>query len=151
MTPKESPLIDTWRWEYLSWAYLYYMNKAAMKLPDEGKSLLLLWAGAGATSVMTFNFEAYAKVIYPNTHIVLIFWQRENVGHHGGPSMMGTLLWVVVIDHTVFLVRKVFFWYIWIKVKDRWFDIGYIPRDYSYTKTFFGVTAVKGTVGVCPY
>ena len=44
-----------------------------MKLPDEGKSLLLLWAGAGATSVMTFNFEAYAKVIYPNTHIVLIF------------------------------------------------------------------------------
>ena len=89
-----------------------------------------------APSILTFHFDVYVKSIYPNRNIVLIFWQRKNVDHHCGPSLMVHLSWVVVIDHTIFLMRRVFIWYISIEVDGWWFDMGYRPPDYSYMKVF---------------
>ena len=58
----------------------------------------------------------------------------KNVSHHCVPSLMVTLLWVVVIDHTIFLMRGVFIWYIAIEVKYWLFRMVYRPPDYLYMK-----------------
>ena len=71
---------------------------------------------------MTCHFEAYAKSNYPGRHIVLSFWKMENIGYHCECSPMVTLLWMVVICHTIFQRIPVFFWCIGNEVKDWWFD-----------------------------
>ena len=104
----------------------------------KGKCWLLLRTVADAPSVMTYHFEDVAKVVYPDIHILLIiliwciiniyenndnktFWQSENVGHHCGPLLVVSMLWVVVIDHIILLIRIVSFCYLWIEVKFWWF------------------------------
>ena len=109
----------------------------------------MLWTVADAPSVSTCYFEVYEKFIYPDRHIVLSFRQRKIVGHQCSPFLIVTIWWVVVIYHTIFLMRSVLFCYIWIEVKYWWFDMGYSPPDYSYTKAFiefFVVIPVKDRV-----
>ena len=47
-----------------------------------------------------------------------MFWKNKTIGHRCGPSLMFSLSWVVVIDHIIFMTRRLFFWYLWIEVKD---------------------------------
>ena len=69
-------------------------------------------------SVMTCDCEAYAKTNYLGRHIILSFLQMQNYGHHCEQLLMFTLLWLVVIRHTIFQMRPVFFWYISNEIKD---------------------------------
>ena len=112
------------------------MNTTAMRLYDEGIFWFSLCAISDDPSVMTCYFKDYYKLIYPDRHSVLIFWQGKNVGHRCGTPLMATLLWVMDIDHRIFCMRRVLFCFISIEVRDWWFDMGYIPRDYLYMKTF---------------
>ena len=110
---------------------------------------LLLWDTTDDTSAMTCHFEADVKGIYPDRKIVLNLWWREKFGHCCGPSLMDSLLWVVVIYHRIFLTRRVSFCYIWIGVKECWFDMGYRTPNYSYMKMFiefFVVIGVKDSI-----
>ena len=77
----------------------------------------------------------------------------KNVGHHCGWLLMVTLSWLVVIHHIIFLMITVFFWYITIEIKYCLFDMGYIPPDYSYMKTFivFLIPFQSKTVSVFAY
>ena len=62
---------------------------------------------------------------------------------------MVSLSWLVIIDNIIFTMRRFFFCYIWIGGKDWWFDMGYSPPDYSYTRMFiefFVVISVKHSV-----
>ena len=113
------------------------------------------WAIVDAPSVMTCKFEDHFKVIYPDRNIVLsiliwsiiiiyghndnvMFRQSKNVGHCYGPLLMVSLLWLVVIDHIIFPMRRFCVCYLFIEVKDWLFDIFNGPPDLSYMKTFIG-------------
>ena len=100
------------------------------------KSWFLFLAVSDAPSVMTCNFKYDTRVIYPDRQIVLSFWLRKTVGHCCQPLMMVNLFWLLVIDHIIFLMRRVSFCYICIEVKYWLFDRVYGPPDYSYTKKF---------------
>ena len=86
-------------------------------------------------------------------HIFLSFWKGKNVSHLCGKLLMVSLSWVVVIEHILFLTRRVSFCYICIEVKEWWFDMGYTPPDYSQMKMFisFFVIEVKDSVDSCLY
>ena len=107
-----------------------------MRISDEEKCWLLLWDIADAPSITTCHFEADSKGIYPDRNTVWSFRRRKSVGNRCGLSLMFSLLWVVVIEHIIFMMRRVSFCYIWIEVKYWWFDMGYSPLDYLYMKTF---------------
>ena len=92
-----------------------------------------------ALSVMTYHFEADAKAVQPNRNIVLRLWWSKNVGHHIEPSLIITLTLIVVIDHTIFLTRRVFIQFITIDVKYGWYNMGYSPPNYSYMKMFIDI------------
>ena len=87
-------------------------------------------AFADAPSVMNCHLKDYTTIILPDRHIVLRFLWRKNIGHHCGPSMMVSMSCVVVIDHIIFLMRIFSLCYIWIEIKDWWFDRGYVPHDF---------------------
>ena len=70
---------------------------------------------AALHSVVTCHCEAYAKTHYPVD------------------TLMVTLLWVVVICHTIFQTGPVYFWCFANEVKYWWFDI----CTCSYTKLIF--------------
>ena len=92
-----------------------------------------------ALSVMTYHFEADAKAVQPNRNIVFSLWWSKNVGHHIEPSLIVTLPLIVVIDHTIFLTRRVFIQFITIDVKYGWYNMGYSPPNYSYMKMFIDI------------
>ena len=50
----------------------------------------------------------YKSNSLPERNIALSFWLRKNVGRHCEPFMMVDLSPVVVIDHTIFLIRSFF-------------------------------------------
>ena len=87
-------------------------------------------AVADAPSVMNCHLKDYTTIILPDRHIVLRFLWGKNIGHHCGPSMMVSMSCVVVIDHIIFLMRIFSLCYIWIEIKDWWFDRGYVPHDF---------------------
>ena len=72
---------------------------------------------------MTCHCKGYAKTYYPSRHIVLSFCQMKNVGRYCERSLMFTLLLLVVVHHTIFQTRSVYFWCIANEVIDWWFDI----------------------------
>ena len=95
------------------------------------KCWLLLWAVYDAPSVMTYHFENDTKYIYDDRHTVLsvliwriiiiyeqnnygTFWQRKNVGHSCGPSLMANLSWAEFVDHIIFMMKSGCFCYVWI-------------------------------------
>ena len=59
--------------------------------------------------LITLSWPATASLVqktnYPGIHIFLSFWKMKNVNHHCEQSLMVTLLWVVVIHHTIFQMR----------------------------------------------
>ena len=89
-----------------------------------------------APSLTTCNFEDDEKWIYPDRHIVLSFWQRKMFGHWCGPLPTASISWLVVIDPIIFMMRRAYFFCIWIEVKYWWFDRVSGPPDYSYMNNF---------------
>ena len=75
-----------------------------------------------------------------------MFLWRKKFGHRCGPLLMVILSLIVVIEHIIFLMRSFFFWYLWIQLKEWWFDIVHGPPVFKYMKKcfyFFVVISVK--------
>ena len=118
-----------------------------------------MWAVACTPSDRDCHFEDYAKSISDDWHmdlsvlissIIIIFkhnsdktlWWRESFGHSYCPSLMISILWVVFIDYIILPIRRGWFFYLWIEVKELLFDSGYVSPDFSNTKKFIGLLAI---------
>ena len=92
------------------------------KFGDKGKMLIVI---IKPLMLLTLSWTVTARLIQKQIIPVdtfFILW-KINVCHHSDQSLMVTLSWVVVIHHTIFQMRPVYFWYIANKVKDWWLNI----------------------------
>ena len=103
----------------------------------KGEIVFSLWAVIYAPSVVICHFKDHTKGIYPDGHIFFGFWQRINVGHCCWPSMMVSMLWVVVIYHIISLMIRVsFFNFDWSQILIIWYSLQpswlFIYEDFYY-------------------
>ena len=110
---------------------MWFMKKRWGGIPTKEKWWLSLWESLALPLSLLVTSKVDRELIYPNIHIVLsfliwcinnihehsnneMFWLRENVGYFCGLLLVVSLSWVVVIDHIIFLMKKVYFIIFWL-------------------------------------